>query len=69
MHRRGVGRDAVCTLARYLVRTRHHHRLVIDPDADNEPAIRCYASVGFRPVGSCGDTGAMPTVRAGTTGC
>jgi aminoglycoside 6'-N-acetyltransferase len=51
VHGRGVGRDAVRTLARYLVRTRHHHRLVIDPAADNEPAIRCYASVGFRPVG------------------
>jgi aminoglycoside 6'-N-acetyltransferase len=25
--------------------------LVIDPAADNEPAIRCYAAVGFRPVG------------------
>ncbi len=30
---------------------RGHHRLVIDPAADNEAAIRCYAAVGFRPVG------------------
>jgi hypothetical protein len=30
---------------------RGHHRLVIDPAADNEPAIRCHAAVGFRPVG------------------
>ena len=30
---------------------RGHHRLVIDPAADNEPAIRCYTAVGFRPVG------------------
>ncbi len=51
VHGRGVGRDAVRTLARYLVRSRGHHRLVIDPAADNEAAIRCYASVGFRPVG------------------
>jgi aminoglycoside 6'-N-acetyltransferase len=50
-HGRGIGRDAVATLARYLVRERGHHRLVIDPAADNEPAIRCYAAVGFRPVG------------------
>ncbi len=48
---RGVGRDAVATLARYLVHDRGHHRLTIDPAADNEPAIRCYAAVGFRPVG------------------
>ncbi len=32
--------------------TRGHHRLVMsDPAADNTAAIRCYASVGFRPVG------------------
>ncbi len=24
---------------------------VIDPAADNQPAIRCYTAVGFRPVG------------------
>ncbi len=51
VHGRGAGRDAVRTLARHLVRDRGHHRLVIDPAADNEPAIRCYAAVGFRPVG------------------
>jgi RimJ/RimL family protein N-acetyltransferase len=51
VHGRGVGRDAVGTLARHLVRDRGHHRIVIDPAADNEPAIRCYAAVGFRPVG------------------
>lgn len=51
VHGRGVGRDAVRTLARHLVNDRRHHRLVIDPAVDNEAAIRCYASVGFRPVG------------------
>lgn len=51
VHRRGVGRDAVRTLARHLIEDLGHHRLVIDPAADNEPAIRCYAAVGFRPVG------------------
>jgi RimJ/RimL family protein N-acetyltransferase len=51
VHRRGLGRDAVRVLARHLVRDRGHHRIVIDPAADNEPAIRCYAAVGFRPVG------------------
>ena len=51
VHGRGVGRDAVRTLARHLVRDRRHHRLVIDPAVDNEAAIRCYAAVGFRPVG------------------
>ena len=51
VHGRGVGRDAVRTLARYLIDDRGHHRLVIDPSADNDAAIRCYAAVGFRPVG------------------
>ena len=51
VHGRGIGRDAVGTLARYLVAERGHHRLVIDPAADNEPAVRCYSAVGFRPVG------------------
>lgn len=41
VHGCGVGRDTVATLARYLVHDRGHHRLVIDPAADNEPAIRC----------------------------
>lgn len=50
-HGRGHGRDAVRTLAFYLVRVRGHHRLIIDPAADNEPAIRCYSAVGFSPVG------------------
>ncbi len=48
---RGVGRDAVRTLARHLLQDCGHHRLVIDPAAANEAAIRCYTAVGFRPVG------------------
>jgi RimJ/RimL family protein N-acetyltransferase len=51
VHGRGVGEDTVRTLARHLIEERGHHRLVIDPAADNEAAIRCYAKVGFRPVG------------------
>jgi aminoglycoside 6'-N-acetyltransferase len=51
VHGRGVGTDAVRTLARYLIHELGYHRLVIDPAADNLPAIRCYAKVGFRPVG------------------
>ncbi len=50
-HGRGLGTDAVRTLARHLVMDRGHHRLTIDPAADNTAAIRCYEKVGFRPVG------------------
>jgi aminoglycoside 6'-N-acetyltransferase len=48
---RGLGRDAVRTLARYLIDERGHHRLTIDPALANARAIRCYESVGFRTVG------------------
>jgi aminoglycoside 6'-N-acetyltransferase len=48
---RGLGSDAIRVLARYLFDERGHHRLTIDPAADNDRAIRAYESVGFRPVG------------------
>lgn len=51
VHGRGIGTDAVRTLARHLVSVHGHHRLVIDPAADNAAAIRSYGKVGFRPVG------------------
>lgn len=51
VHGQGIGRDAVATIARHLLRDRGHHRLVIDPAAGNTAAIRCYTAVGFRPVG------------------
>ena len=35
----------------YLFRVRGHHRLVIDPAAQNHRAISTYAAVGFRTVG------------------
>lgn len=48
---RGLGTDAVRTLARHLFDHDGHHRLVIDPAAANSRAIRCYEKVGFRAVG------------------
>jgi len=51
VHGRGHGRAAIVALAGHLIDDRGHHRLTIDPAADNEPAIRCYMAVGFRPVG------------------
>ena len=50
-HGRGLGRDTVRTLARFLLEERGHHRITIDPSAANERAIRAYRAVGFRPVG------------------
>jgi aminoglycoside 6'-N-acetyltransferase len=51
VHGQGLGTDAVRTMALHLVHDRGHHRLVIDPAADNTAAIRAYEKVGFRPVG------------------
>lgn len=47
----GYGRDVVRTLAAWLIGERGHHRIEIDPAAHNARAIRCYESVGFRPIG------------------
>jgi aminoglycoside 6'-N-acetyltransferase len=46
-----LGTEALRLLARHLIEERGHHRLVIDPAAANERAIRAYERVGFRPVG------------------
>lgn len=48
---RGLGTDAIRTLARFLIVERGHHRLTIDPTVDNVVAIKSYEKVGFRPVG------------------
>jgi aminoglycoside 6'-N-acetyltransferase len=51
VHGRGIGPEAVRALVRHLFEDRGHHRIVIDPNAANERAIRAYAKVGFRRVG------------------
>jgi aminoglycoside 6'-N-acetyltransferase len=48
---RGLGPDAIRTLARHLFEDRGHHRLTIDPAVANERAVAAYRKVGFRPVG------------------
>lgn len=48
---RGLGSDAVRTVAQWLFDVRGHHRVTIDPSASNERAIRAYERVGFKPVG------------------
>jgi aminoglycoside 6'-N-acetyltransferase len=50
VHGRGLGADALRTLAGHLFE-RGHHRIVIDPSAANTRAIRSYERIGFRPVG------------------
>ena len=48
---RGLGREALSLAAQWMFGERGHHRLVIDPAAANERAIRTYAALGFKPVG------------------
>jgi aminoglycoside 6'-N-acetyltransferase len=50
LHDRGLGTEAVRRVVA-LLRDRGHHRITIDPAADNAAAIRCYEKAGFRPVG------------------
>ena len=47
----GFGPEAIRTLARYLIDVQGHHRLSIDPAAQNVNAIKAYERVGFRVVG------------------
>jgi aminoglycoside 6'-N-acetyltransferase len=49
--RRGIGSDAIRTLARYIFEELGHHRIVIDPALENTAAIRAYEGLGFTRVG------------------
>ncbi|MDQ3898147.1 MAG: GNAT family N-acetyltransferase [Actinomycetota bacterium] len=48
---RGLGTDAVRTLARHLFDDAGHHRITIDPTVANARAIASYRKVGFKDVG------------------
>ncbi len=48
---RGLGTDAIRTLAGHLFEDRGHHRITIDPTVSNGRAIASYRKVGFRDVG------------------
>lgn len=50
-HGRGIGPRALRMAIDWLIEARGHHRVTIDPAADNERAIRAYEKIGFRPVG------------------
>jgi aminoglycoside 6'-N-acetyltransferase len=59
-HGRGYGTEAIGLLVTYLIDVVGHHRLVIDPAADNLAAIRCYSRSGSKLLGACGVTSAPP---------
>jgi len=51
LHGRGIGTEALRQTVDHLVAARGHHRITIDPAAENAAAIHTYEKVGFRPVG------------------
>jgi aminoglycoside 6'-N-acetyltransferase len=48
---RGIGTEALRRVVRHLIDNRGHHRITIDPAAENTAAIRSYEKVGFTAVG------------------
>lgn len=48
---KGIGPEAIHTLARHLIDRLGYHRLTIDPAAHNTNAIKAYERVGFKPIG------------------
>jgi aminoglycoside 6'-N-acetyltransferase len=50
VHGEGYAQEALRVSIRHFI-DRGHHRFTIDPAVDNERAVRCYAAVGFKPVG------------------
>lgn len=48
---KGFGVEAIRLVCRFLFEERGHHRITIDPAADNVRAIRAYEKVGFKRVG------------------
>jgi aminoglycoside 6'-N-acetyltransferase len=58
----GYGPDALRLAIRHFA-DRGHHRFTIDPDLENERAIRAYEKVGFKPVGVMRSYGRVPDGR------
>ena len=48
---KGIGGEVLQVLGAWLIDVRGHHRLTIDPAADNARAIRSYSKIGYRPIG------------------
>ncbi len=63
-HGAGLGREALRLIVRHCIE-RGHHRFTIDPAVDNAAAIRCYAAVGFQPVGVLREQERWPDGRWG----
>jgi aminoglycoside 6'-N-acetyltransferase len=56
VHGRGLGPDAIRAVAIELIDRRGHHRLTIDPAADNAQAIAAYTKSAFAQLVVCAST-------------
>ena len=68
LHGQGLGRDAVRTLAGWLIDERDHHRLTIDPLSRTSRRSAPTRRSGSSGWVSCAATGATPRA-SGRTGC
>jgi aminoglycoside 6'-N-acetyltransferase len=51
VHGEGLGLETVRVMCAHLIDDHGFHRLVVDPEAENETAIACFRKAGFQPVG------------------
>jgi aminoglycoside 6'-N-acetyltransferase len=51
VHRRGLGREIVAEVTRWLVEDRGHQRVTVDPAVANTAAVACFRACGYQPVG------------------
>lgn len=58
-YRKRYGAEALATAINFLA-AQGHHRFTLDPNANNEPAIRSYERLGFRRIGFARDYQRMP---------
>jgi aminoglycoside 6'-N-acetyltransferase len=51
VHGLGLGLETVRVLCAHLIDDHGFHRIVVDPEVENEISIACFHKAGFRPVG------------------
>ena len=51
VHGRGLGLETVRVLCAHLIDDHGFHRLVAEPEVENETSIACFRKAGFQPVG------------------
>jgi aminoglycoside 6'-N-acetyltransferase len=63
VHGRGLGLETVRVLCAHLIDDHGFHRIVADPEVENETSIACFRKAGFRPVGVLRHSAERPATR------